>query len=111
MGESRIPLRESDGDAGRDEGPFARPEGDVDAREEIGTRVAGIGVGRQRQAGVETSYGYRDAFRADPHVGSRPWLLGLRRPLDGRGVGQAAHSRQTILPPLSLASWLRWCTK
>jgi hypothetical protein len=55
MGESRIPLRERDGDAGRDEGPFARREGDVDAREQVGTRVAGMGVGRQRQAGIETS--------------------------------------------------------
>ena len=26
-------------------------------------------------------------------------------------VGQAAHSRQTIWPPFSDASWLRWCTR
>src|SRR6478752_1830427 len=110
VGERRIPLRQGYREAGGDQHPLARRQRDVDAGHEVSAGVARMRVGRQRQARVEAPSPDHDAVRADPRWGGRPWWCGLR-PVAAGGVGQAAHSRQTILPPLSLASWLRWCTK
>ena len=96
--ERRVPGRQGHGEAGRDQGPLARRRG---SRRRRGVRSAPasprMGVGRQRQRPGRADGLARGRGRA---VGPR-WIGPAGRAgLRGRvaGVGQAAHSRQTIMP-------------
>jgi DUF3093 family protein len=60
MHERDIPRGQCDGDSGANCGAFARSELDVGRRDEVGTGVAGMGVRRKRQVGVEPTQQDRD---------------------------------------------------
>ena len=53
MHQADVAEREADRHAGADQGPLARLEGDLVSGPQIGARITGMGVCRQRQPGVE----------------------------------------------------------
>ena len=57
MDQGDVPLGEGEGDPGRDERSLAGGEGEVDGGHQVGTGVAGMGVRRERQTGVEPDDG------------------------------------------------------
>ena len=54
MHQGDVALGQRHGDAGGDQRPLPRREGHVDGGHQVGTGVPGVGVGRQRQLGVES---------------------------------------------------------
>jgi hypothetical protein len=69
MDERGVSLRQCDRDSGADECAFARRKDDVRRRHEIGSRVTGMGIGRQWHIPIESHHQHVERLRH----GARPY--------------------------------------
>ena len=83
-----VPLGHRDRDPGRHQRPLPRRQGHVDGGHQVGAGVAGMGVRRERELGVEADDGHRELHPPDPTSAMR--RSGRIRSVDAGGLRRAA---------------------
>lgn len=106
--ESGVALRQRHRDAGAHEGSFARLEGQIAGGDQVGSRVAGFGVGRDRDIGVESG-------QQDLHVrhGRRDYPEDVQKSAEAAGPagdtpGQGNEKGCPEFRERLYASWWTW---
>ena len=112
--ERRVPGRQRDRHPGRHHRPLARLQHHVLGGHQVGAGVAGMGVRRQRQVGVEPAHEHLDrparACRVIPGGhGGRPYASSQRRP--PAVVAQPANSVRSTSPIGSRPDPAAWSWK